>query len=49
MIILDRKTGQIVHMDKPTPEQTLRLHEVMLRDYIKRHPETLGGKIPGKA
>lgn len=46
MIICDRKTGKILHMDKLTPEQNQRAHEFMLKEYIKRHPEILEGKLP---
>lgn len=48
MITYDRKSKKITHMDRFTPEQNNRAHEVILAEYAKRHPEILDGQVPQK-
>jgi len=43
-IVCDRKTGTVKTVPTITPEQNSKAWEITLREYIKKHPEVLGGK-----
>lgn len=41
MITVNRKTGQVIQMDKLSPEQSQKAWEKIVTEHINRHPEML--------
>lgn len=40
-IVLDRKTGEVLSSQKFTPQQNRKAWEIIIREYVKKHPEAL--------
>ena len=45
MIVLDRKTGEVLQREELTPEQRQTAWEQILRAYLAAHPEALAQAI----
>lgn len=45
MIVLDRKTGEVLQREELTPEQRQTAWEQILRAYLEAHPEALAQAI----
>ena len=49
-IVMNRRTEEIASSQKPSTQQNQKAWEVILRTYVKNHPEALSDeKIKGEA